>query len=1392
MLRNRASSGHSALTPLPKWPRRWVLVFSLLLLGLVYPSSAQEPQSGFAGTVTAIVSGEPISGAKIEIGAVQALTDSEGKFGISVPPGVYALHVQAPGHIGMTQTLQRCQEGALTRVDFAMIPEHPTPAEEAIIEAKLLVTHQPSPSSQRLSSLAATAEKPEVTSVPKTVSILMPDDTVVVMAIDEYLKGVVPHEMAPYWPMEALKAQAVAARSYAATAKKFLEKGADVDTTTRSQVWSPTHYDTSDWAVRETHNEVITHNEGIIHAFFFASCDGQTRSSEEVWSEYLPYTRSVPCIHKGPSLYGHGVGMCQQGARAYAKADYTYRQILTHYYTEVSVTTHSPPQLTEGRVSPETGDTSTLFIFQVVYADEDGDIPQVADIYIDGSSHVMTYIEGHHRSGALYEYATALPPGKHSFSFSFQDGYHPAVNTPIMEGPGVSSTESGTPVPSPTPPPFGTRASTLRQTTLADFSQGSFSNTTLTSIGQDATVTLDSQGLTGIYTSPILDADFPFIAVGAKWEARLPEGASLEIQLRSGADKKTWSDWVKVPLSDVRPYEGSVTYGDLLFLRGRFLNYRLIFATASPDQLPRLEGLTLVYIDSRSGPTVMQARAATLQTATEGQLLIIPRSAWGADESLMFWPPEHRPVRKLIIHHTATSNYDLDPAATVRAIYYYHAVTLGWGDIGYNYLIDQQGNIYDGRYGGEGVAAGHAERYNWGSIGVALLGDYDVAAVPAPARSALVELLAWKGNRHFIDPLGSDYFIDHEFPNIVGHRELLPTTCPGGYLQAWLPQVRQAAYQKMLDIPPYVEIAAPAEGEVITGEYQVEVLASPAVVWVGFYLDGEPILAKAKRPFVWPWDTTALEEGEHELKVTVRTEKRLEASSAHRFSVHNRPPEGSLSAPAFVNTQSITLTLSALGADRMQFSNAWFWEGEDMPHEVGDVVDDAEANNGRAWRARAGADPKGALYGPYTYALPAGAGYRAYFRLKVGDNSSTEEVAKLDVVDNGGQRVLGELSLRGVDFSQPNKYQEAFIDFTHEDQGEAGLEFRLIFQGFTDVYLDRILLFSAPKRYAPTATWKLTPGEGPKEVAARYLDQFERASPPYTVSITLDQTVPEWLSWSSAGAEVQDILSGLETESARYSFSSDGGNSWSQWHSALATGGTGTTQPQRLLPADVVEATHLRFHIGDRAGNVSQSPAYAMSLTPLPTPQETLTPTPETTVTSTVTPTGTTPLDLSLQVGWNLIGLALETGHSASSLLKAVDEQGGHAVEIDRWRQGGWTVHLKGLPLNDFPLNVGEGYFLRTDEASILHLLGKPPLEPIEMKLEAGWSLLSLPQGTTIERASDLASQISAQGGDCQEIDQWYAGGWRVHKAGLPFNDFPIVPGEGYFVRCEVPCAFRL
>src|SRR5262249_1779150 len=227
-----------------------------------------------------------------------------------------------------------------------------------------------------------------------------------------------------------------------------------------------------------------------------------------------------------------------------------------------------------------------------------------------------------------------------------------------------------------------------------------------------------------------------------------------------------------------------------------------------------LRRLTVLALSDRGPPTprLVRGLASTTQPA------VISRAGWGADESLRFdstgkeiWPPAFYPVQKVIVHHTATQNGDPDPAATIRSIYYYHAITQGWGDIGYNFLIDEAGNVYEGRYSrqyapgesptgedlnGNGVTAAHAQGYNSGTVGIALLGTLTNQDATPAARSALEHLIAWIDSTHGIDPQGSTLYttpvsgLQATFPNIAGHRDVAATECPGGVFYATLPTIR--------------------------------------------------------------------------------------------------------------------------------------------------------------------------------------------------------------------------------------------------------------------------------------------------------------------------------------------------------------------------------------------------------------------------------------------------------------------------------------------------------------------------------------------------------------------------------------------------------------------------
>jgi hypothetical protein len=183
------------------------------------------------------------------------------------------------------------------------------------------------------------------------------------------------------------------------------------------------------------------------------------------------------------------------------------------------------------------------------------------------------------------------------------------------------------------------------------------------------------------------------------------------------------------------------------------------------------------------------------------------------------------PARKLIVHHTATRNDYRDAAeaaAEVRAIYHYHAVTQRYGDIGYTALIDRFGNVYEGRHGrGEGagreylsagVVAGHDYGHNYGSAGIALLGDatragWPMAAVTGPMWEALVRFGVFEAGRHHLPPLKADLltasasdFLRSDnvwtanMRNVSGHRETNNTACPGEAVMALLDELRVAVH----------------------------------------------------------------------------------------------------------------------------------------------------------------------------------------------------------------------------------------------------------------------------------------------------------------------------------------------------------------------------------------------------------------------------------------------------------------------------------------------------------------------------------------------------------------------------------------------------------------------
>ena len=290
-----------------------------------------------------------------------------------------------------------------------------------------------------------------------------------------------------------------------------------------------------------------------------------------------------------------------------------------------------------------------------------------------------------------------------------------------------------------------------------------------------------------------------------------------------------------------------------------------------------------VALNTTDGP----AREVRVRPASAQALpACVSRYDWGADETLGTKNRAYADVQVMTVHHTATTNDDLDPKATVRAIHRYHTVDNGWDDIGYNYLVDESGRLYEGRWSGAdsepcesdpqngpGVAgvvgdgadfahndtnqlvtAAHSGGYNTGNVGVALLGDFRdhprYGADPKDAAVASLEdTLADLGQRHGFTAAELRGDTKTSYDNgvnqktvyaISAHRDFTSTECPGQRLYDRLSTIRQNTADKLGgNAAPNVTISEPADGTVVasgsivrfTAEVTDDDTTSGDVVW---------------------------------------------------------------------------------------------------------------------------------------------------------------------------------------------------------------------------------------------------------------------------------------------------------------------------------------------------------------------------------------------------------------------------------------------------------------------------------------------------------------------------------------------------------------------------------
>lgn len=205
------------------------------------------------------------------------------------------------------------------------------------------------------------------------------------------------------------------------------------------------------------------------------------------------------------------------------------------------------------------------------------------------------------------------------------------------------------------------------------------------------------------------------------------------------------------------------------------------------------EKIDLYTIHSGTPPSLAQESKSETHCT---EVVAIPQSEWRAGLPAPEASPAFHTVTHHIVHHTAGSNSNTNYTQVVRDIYLLHTAVNGWDDIGYNFVIAQDGTLYEGRDPGGNrsefeVRGAHFCAKNTGTFGVALLGNYETAQLTDETRERLVSLLSYSLSELSIHPLSTAEHRGEELDAISGHRDGCATLCPGRNVYQLLPEIRE-------------------------------------------------------------------------------------------------------------------------------------------------------------------------------------------------------------------------------------------------------------------------------------------------------------------------------------------------------------------------------------------------------------------------------------------------------------------------------------------------------------------------------------------------------------------------------------------------------------------------
>ena len=315
-----------------------------------------------------------------------------------------------------------------------------------------------------------------------------------------------------------------------------------------------------------------------------------------------------------------------------------------------------------------------------------------------------------------------------------------------------------------------------------------------------------------------------FDLVALTWEGTTPTGTTIQVRVR---EHGSWTAWQQLEAEADGPDAGSAegrraattqraagtTHASAPLLTGGAdgVQVRVDSVTGIP---PSRVSLQLVD-GGRSGADAPVAAPDSAAAATRAPT-IVTRSGWGADESLVKAAPEvSTTAQVLFVHHTDTTNsYGWAEAyAQVRSVYVFHTKVRGWNDIGYNFLVDRYGRVFEGRRGSltQPVVGAHAGGFNVNSLGFAALGSYQSVTPSTALVAGLTTVLAWQAAQYGINPTGTSVLVSAggsytrypqgtrvKLPTVAGHRNADLTDCPGNDLYPKLPGIRTEIARRMV------------------------------------------------------------------------------------------------------------------------------------------------------------------------------------------------------------------------------------------------------------------------------------------------------------------------------------------------------------------------------------------------------------------------------------------------------------------------------------------------------------------------------------------------------------------------------------------------------------------